>query len=157
MVKLNIGSGTDIKQGWINIDRVKSIGVDIILDLNKKCLPFKDSSVDEIFCSHVLEHLINPHEVVMEFWRVLKPDGILTIKLPTHACGLHHLRYNHNENYLNCLCTDDSKTSLQTKKLFDKVYVKGRIRRFKTILWHLRDYILSWTVDEYEYKLKKHS
>lgn len=39
------------------------------------CLPFRDDSVDEIYCSHLLEHLRNPILAVKEVMRVLKPKG----------------------------------------------------------------------------------
>lgn len=45
-------------------------------------LSFKDNVFERVIAAHVLEHLQNPHEVLMEWSRVLKPGGILTIVLP---------------------------------------------------------------------------
>jgi len=45
-------------------------------------LTFKNESIDRIVAAHLLEHLPNPHEVLREWVRVLKPKGILSIILP---------------------------------------------------------------------------
>mgnify|MGYP001172298494 CR=1 FL=1 len=45
----------------------------IVQDFNKKpILPFPDNSIDFIYCSHVLEHLDNPIEIIKEISRVGK-------------------------------------------------------------------------------------
>jgi ubiquinone/menaquinone biosynthesis C-methylase UbiE len=45
-------------------------------------LSFPDNSFDRVIAAHVLEHLANPHEVLREWVRVLKPDGTLSLVLP---------------------------------------------------------------------------
>lgn len=45
-------------------------------------LTFKDDTFDRVIAAHVLEHLPQPHEVLREWVRVLKPGGILTLVLP---------------------------------------------------------------------------
>lgn len=80
-VKLNLGCGEDIREGFINIDIKKHKGVDRILDLNKK-LPFKDNSVDYIYSSHVLEHLENPTKFMLELYRICKPGATIYLRVP---------------------------------------------------------------------------
>lgn len=46
-------------------------------------LSFADNSADRLIATHVLEHLPKPHEVLLEWGRVVKPDGTLSIVLPT--------------------------------------------------------------------------
>ena len=46
------------------------------------CLTFENNSVDRLIASHVLEHLADPHLVLREWYRVVKPNGIMTIVLP---------------------------------------------------------------------------
>ena len=41
-----------------------------------------DDSLDYVFSSHCLEHLQNPEKAIREFYRVLKPGGILFLYLP---------------------------------------------------------------------------
>lgn len=53
--------------------------------LNKEdatALSFADASVDRLVACHVLEHLPEPHQVLREWVRVLRPGGVLSIVLP---------------------------------------------------------------------------
>jgi phosphatidylethanolamine/phosphatidyl-N-methylethanolamine N-methyltransferase len=49
-------------------------------DAAKLSLP--DGSVDRLIACHVLEHLYQPHQVLREWHRVLRPNGVLSILLP---------------------------------------------------------------------------
>lgn len=49
---------------------------------NASRLSFKDCTFDRLIATHVLEHLNNPHEVLREWARVLRPGGLLSIVLP---------------------------------------------------------------------------
>lgn len=85
-VKLNIGCGTDYKDGWINIDNNSDNNIEK-LDINwdlRNPLPFEDNSVDYIFNEHFFEHL-SPEDgvkVMQDLKRVLKQGGILRIAMP---------------------------------------------------------------------------
>lgn len=82
-IKLNLGCGNDIKRGYINIDRYNNTkNVDMNADLGS--LPFKNNSVDELYTSHVFEHIgINDIYPVLEEWRrVLKLNAKLILRLP---------------------------------------------------------------------------
>ena len=46
-------------------------------------MPFDESFFDRIIISHVLEHVNNPEEFIMEMMSKLKKGGILSISLPT--------------------------------------------------------------------------
>ena len=56
-VKLDLGCGKHKKEGFIGVDQAKVEGVDVVHDLKKTPWPWKANSVDEIHCSHFLEHL----------------------------------------------------------------------------------------------------
>ena len=45
-------------------------------------LPFKNNSFDTIVCSEVIEHVLNPKKMILEFKRVLKNNGQLIITTP---------------------------------------------------------------------------
>lgn len=45
-------------------------------------LSFKDNFFDIIFCSHVLEHVIDDAKAMKELFRVLKPGGFALIQVP---------------------------------------------------------------------------
>jgi predicted SAM-dependent methyltransferase len=81
-MKLNIGCGKDIKEGYINCDYINSEGVDKVFDMNKYPWPFSDNSIDEILCISILEHLDNPEKAIKEMWRISKPNCQITIEVP---------------------------------------------------------------------------
>ncbi len=91
MPKLNIGCGSDIKPGWINLDIRQLPGVDLVCDARK--LPMDDGSVDEIEAAAVLEHFWwSETEAVLREWaRALKPGGFLTVSVPDAAVILAKL------------------------------------------------------------------
>ena len=85
-VKLNIGCGTDYKDGWINIDNNSDNNIEK-LDLNwdlRTPLPFHDDSIDFIFNEHFIEHLSveESKNAIKDFMRTLKPGGVLRIAMP---------------------------------------------------------------------------
>ncbi len=45
-------------------------------------LAFADASFDRLIAAHVLEHLAQPHKVLREWARVLKPGGVISLVLP---------------------------------------------------------------------------
>ena len=85
-VKLNVGSGIDPKEGYINIDKYDP-SADIQADALS--LPYENNSINEIYSSHTLEHFnkYNVPKVLNEWYRVLNYDGKLAMDLPNfEAC-----------------------------------------------------------------------
>ena len=80
-LKLHIGCGQGLLDGWINIDVSPAP-----LSLNVQWgLPFADASVSREFVSHLLEHLFFPADVkpfLAEIRRVLAPGGVVRIVVP---------------------------------------------------------------------------
>lgn len=46
-------------------------------------LPFPDACFDRVLCTEVLEHVPHPERAAAELVRVLKPDGVLAVSVPT--------------------------------------------------------------------------
>ena len=65
------------------IDYLKKAGLEKAIKYDGKNLPFDESFFDRIIISHVLEHVNNPEEFIMEMMSKLKKGGILSISLPT--------------------------------------------------------------------------
>ena len=61
-----------------------------LYDLDKEARTF-----DEIICYEVLEHLRRDHEVVAQFYRILKPGGVL------HVCCPNRLHPRHQTEILD--------------------------------------------------------
>ncbi|MBT8721093.1 class I SAM-dependent methyltransferase [Brachyspira hyodysenteriae] len=55
---------------------------DIDIISNGDELPFKDSTVDFVFTSHVLEHFFDPIKALKEWYRVTKKDGYIFMIIP---------------------------------------------------------------------------
>ena len=85
-MRLNIGGGGEVYSDCINLEltRERDNKVDILCDIRKEKLPFKDDSIDEVIFMHVIEHIeLKYHRFVLdEIWRVLKPDHRLIMAFP---------------------------------------------------------------------------
>ncbi|MEK6948001.1 MAG: methyltransferase domain-containing protein [Nanoarchaeota archaeon] len=102
MKKLNIGCGPDIKpksEGWVNLDDLKLKGVDVVHSLNKFPYPFKNNEFDEVFCSHILEHVDDLIKVMRELHRITKPNGIIRIHVPHFSCGVNYRDPTHKRYF----------------------------------------------------------
>ena len=56
-MKLNIGAGHDIYDGWINHDIAALPDIDVVHDLNLTPWPWSDESMDEVVAYAGIEHL----------------------------------------------------------------------------------------------------
>jgi len=87
---------------WVNVDMMPGKAVDQVVDLFDLPWPWEDNSVDEIWASHLCEHI--PHDLPVngvvsdnlkkclkidgwyaffyEVWRVLKPDASIWVMVP---------------------------------------------------------------------------
>ena len=104
-MKLNLGSGQDYKEDYVNIDIVDFGKLDIQHDLNKTPYPFKDNQFEEIYANSILEHLDKPIEILKELTRITKNNGKIIIIVPhansyANLTDLQHL-HNFTENTFN--------------------------------------------------------
>lgn len=93
--KLNLGCGEHKKEGYINLDWSTLNNPDVIHDLNVVPYPFEDNSIDVVEAFHVLEHLDKPFTIMREMHRILKPNGILHVKVPHFSRGFTHAEHAH--------------------------------------------------------------
>jgi ubiquinone/menaquinone biosynthesis C-methylase UbiE len=54
----------------------------IVAKEDAAAISYADSSFDRLIATHVLEHMPRPHEVVMEWARIIKPGGVMSLVLP---------------------------------------------------------------------------
>ena len=83
-MKLNLGCGIEKRKGWLNCDISKEVRPDLILDIEDK-LPFDDNDIEEVYMSHILEHIINFIPVMHEIWRVCDDGAKIIIKTPFYS------------------------------------------------------------------------
>lgn len=91
-LRINLGSGFRPMEGFLNVDnRPEMPGVDEVVDLNGPW-PWGESSVDLLYGEDIVEHLYplgkaegqaNIIEVMRRCWTVLKPNGILMLRVPS--------------------------------------------------------------------------
>jgi predicted SAM-dependent methyltransferase len=97
--RLNLGSGTHRKTGFLNVDLVP--GGDITLDL-RLGLPFESESSELVFSEHCFEHFDYPEPICLLFrecLRVLKPGGELRFSVPDTEWPLTDYRDGANASY----------------------------------------------------------
>lgn len=82
-LRLDLGCGQAKQEGFVGVDQWAGEGVDIVHDL-RTTFPWPNSSVDEVYCNQVLEHLEGPERVhfLNEVCRVLKPWARATVIVP---------------------------------------------------------------------------
>lgn len=89
--KLSLGCGQSKPEGYFGIDIIPVAGVDLVHDLWHFPWPIRANSVEELQCSHLIEHL--PHErpgwekdgwflFFDEVYRICKPDAVCTFQHP---------------------------------------------------------------------------
>lgn len=84
--KINIACGKTKLSGYWNIDIAESVNPDGVLDMLQFPWLWDDNSVDEIFCSHFIEHIGDEFIAFMdEAHRVLKPGGLFRIRCPYYT------------------------------------------------------------------------
>jgi predicted SAM-dependent methyltransferase len=74
--KINIGSGMISLPEYCNLDIYTQ--ADLIIDLERKLLPFKDNSIDVAVCISTINYFTRKRgeEIIKDTFRVLKPGGI---------------------------------------------------------------------------------
>lgn len=83
-LRLHLGSGRKLLNGWLNIDMKIGSGI-LTMKLPEGLQRFDDNSVRYIYTSHFLEHLEYPKaalDFVRECYRLLTPGGVLRIIVP---------------------------------------------------------------------------
>lgn len=95
--RLNLGCGTDLRPGYVNVDVAPIPGVDLTASLGTGSLPFADGTFSVVLCRDILEH-VDVVPALAEVHRVLAPGGVVVISAvhftsrnlfvdPTHIRG----------------------------------------------------------------------
>lgn len=86
MRKLQLGTGSNVLDGWLNTDIHDFTRKNEIVYLDaRKPFPFPDTSFDVVFCEHMIEHIdyADGLRCLRECQRVLRPGGRIRISTPS--------------------------------------------------------------------------
>lgn len=92
-LNLNVGAGHNLFSGFESLDlytphyyknKEQFLKTRVEYDLREDNLPYDNDVVDNIYISHVIEHIETQFvkKFIQEFFRVLKPGGVLRIACP---------------------------------------------------------------------------
>jgi SAM-dependent methyltransferase len=95
---INLGCGTQILKGFINVDFFGTPGIDYAADLR---YPFNmpDGFADGILCEHTLEHFAYPQadRILSESYRILKPGAVLRVVVPDLSIFIRNYQEDNRE------------------------------------------------------------
>ena len=81
-MKIDLGCGTNKKEGFLGADIRPLPGVDFVIDLENGLSFLKENDVEMFYSSHFLEHIDHLDMLMTEIHRTLLPDGIFEIVVP---------------------------------------------------------------------------
>ena len=92
MKVLEIGSGVMKRpERTVCIDKSPHGNPDIVRDVAKRGIPFKDNTFDKVYCMDMLEHIEMYDDLIFfinEVWRVLISNGEFNFTTPMGLAGL---------------------------------------------------------------------
>jgi predicted SAM-dependent methyltransferase len=95
-LKIDLACGDRKQEGFKGVDIIKTDSVDYVVDLTTYPWPIESESVEEIYCSHYIEHI--PHDInnlndrrdgfiqfMDEIYRIMKPGAKATLVAPYYT------------------------------------------------------------------------
>lgn len=108
--KLNLGSGSDYREGYINLDignkdyKWREIKADIIHDMNLFPYPFEDNQFTKIIMYESLQYIRDIDKFLMEINRISRLGAEIEFTVPYFSCSgtykefsVHKFCLNHNQ------------------------------------------------------------
>lgn len=147
-MKLNLGCGIDIKPNYVNLDKYKYPGVDVVCNLDLLTIPYNDDTFDEVLAKDILEH-IEYVPLMKELARIIKKGGRLIIRVP-------HFTYHNafsDPTHTRFFCCHTFHFFVKQNRKQDSLYGFRHFSKIKThiefekrgfMLWN---YPLSWFVN----------
>ncbi len=108
-IGIDLGCGFNKAAGLVGVDVAPGPGVDYVVDFDREPLPFPDDSVEYVYSSNALEHLREPHLVLLnEIPRVCMDRARFEFWIPrtyhNHAHVFGHLFFWNEEPFLHLCC-----------------------------------------------------
>jgi SAM-dependent methyltransferase len=82
---LDVGCGLNKRPGAIGLDSNRDTAADVVGDIDRGALPFRDSVFDRVELIHVIEHVEDVVKTMEELHRVSKPGGLIRLETPHYT------------------------------------------------------------------------
>ncbi len=154
-MKIDLGCGTNKKEGFLGADILPLPGVDFVIDLENGLSFLKENDVEMFYSSHFLEHIDHLDILMTEIHRTLLPGGIFEIVVPHFSNPYFYSDYTHKRFYglySFDYFSDGAKTPYKRKVPSYSNKAKFRVVSRKLVfksprfpLLHLiRKYVIQW-------------
>jgi ubiquinone/menaquinone biosynthesis C-methylase UbiE len=115
--------GCDIAAAYLEVTGER--GLDVVHARIEK-MPYKAKSFDCVIASDVLEHVLDLNAAIRELLRVLRPGGVLIIRVPneetfTAESDKHHYRFTHLRRF------DEFSLRLFLNRVFELEILESRV------------------------------
>lgn len=118
--RINLGSGLNKFDGYLNVDRSDLTRPDQVVDLNVTPWPWKDNEFGHIVAKDILEHLGDTPdhfiEILKEMYRISDNGAVWEVQVPHWRCDIALDDITHKR----CL-TLGSFMMFNQKKIFDRI------------------------------------
>lgn len=160
-LKLNVGCGHKILDGWVNIDINDGPGVDVVADVcGDLRMPYR--SATEVLIDNVLEHVPDPYMALRNLWQVLEVGGLLVVRVPhwrSPKAKIVTHRHLFDEHSLDPVIRGrhlvDASPENRSWFSLEKLSVSHR----HPMAWHQRRYLgrelIGWGPHEIEWRLRR--
>jgi len=143
LIVIDLGCGAKKTDNHIGVDRLALPGVNILADFEEGLGFLSDSSVDLIYSEHLLEHIENIERLMMDIWRVLKPEGKAHFLVPHFSSPYYYSDYTHKRFFglYTFLYFAKTQTLFKRKSLFYDLNFSFNIEEINLIFrsdWRFR-------------------
>ena len=151
---LDVGCGINKRPGSLGIDRNPAAHPDVLVELDHPPYPFRDSTFDQLYATHVIEHVADVMKTMEEFHRLVRAGGEVLIATPHYTdfssfCDPTH-RWHLNSFSLRYFGEDHAGYGYYSHVRFEEisVYVKllslWRMLGFEWLVNHFRWFRRFW-------------
>jgi len=95
--KADLGCGTDVGDGWLNVDLYDGEDVDETVDLDDVPWPYPSDSFELVLMDNVIEHPADREAALHELHRIVEPGGTVVLRFPHWNSPGHYTNPQHTK------------------------------------------------------------
>jgi SAM-dependent methyltransferase len=150
---LDVGCGRNKRPGAVGVDHNRNTDADVLADINRGALPFRDDIFERVWLVHVIEHVADVVATIEEVHRLTRPGGLIVIETPHYTdfssfCDPTH-RWHLNTFSFRYFTEDGgfsyySQRRLRERRLEVKLLRLWRLLGFEWLVSHSRGFRKFW-------------